>query len=437
MNRILTTLHTHKLLITISVALLVIIAFIIFVSTLNATTNTNLEAESGTQTNITQISDASASASTAIKFSPPSSGNLTCDYNVTTANFSTQLSAATAGQVICLASGGYGTFAGTNKAVTITKQPGATPSMDLDLRAGDKDFTIDNLTISGGNISGNSGNYSDANNPKNITIRNSAFTGALNIEYIANSNILLASNTHNNIDTNSTCTAAPGRIWLSYGGQTASGVTIQDSLFAGGNTDGIQAGTGFTALRNEFRNINEKSANDCAHTDAVQLLGADRAVLRGNYIHHSADGIVAYDGVSNATLEYNVIDLVDGRNGIELYSDTNSIIRYNTLVKRATCAYSGLCGLIDLNHKTVDPAGTGTIVENNIIMAGVNLSNGSTAALNRNNMFVSGALGGNFNGTPVFAGGASPTTWSGYFLGAGSPGLTNATDGGSVGIRNF
>jgi len=437
MNRIFTTIHTYRLPIAVGVASFAIVACIIFVATLNAATNTNLEAESGTQTNVSQVSDTSASGSTAIRFGPVNTDPPTCDYNATTANFSTQLSAAATGKVICLASGSYGTFTGTAKAVTITKQSGATPSMYLEFRSGDKDFTIDGLTITGGDVVGNSGNYSDTNNPKNITIKNSTFTGALQFEYIANSNILLASNTHNNIDTNSTCTASPARIHFSYSGNTTSGVTIQDSLFEGGNTDGIQAGTGFTALRNEFRNIDEKSADDCSHTDAVQLLSANGAILRGNYIHHSADGIVAYDGVSNVTLEYNVIDLVGGRNGIELYSDTNSIIRYNTLVKRSTCEYSGMCGLVDLNHKTVDPAGSGTVVENNIVMAGINLNNGSTASVNRNNMFVSGASGSNFNGTPVFTGGANPTTWAGYFLTAGSPGLTNATDGGRVGIRNF
>lgn len=339
--------------------------------------------------------------------------------------------------MICLATGNYGTFTGTNKAVTITKQDGATPAMAFSFGTGDRSFTLDGMTITSGAIAGNSSNYSDSNNPKDITVKNSTFTGGLRIEYIANANILFDSNTHNNIDNNSDCTAAPGRIWFPFSSSTPTGVTIRNSLLDGGNTDGIQAGTGFTAINNEFRNIEEKSSSDCAHTDAIQLLWAPRSVLRGNYIHDSSDGIVAYDGVEEATIECNVVDVRSGRYGIELYADDSSIVRGNTFVKRSSCAYSGLCGIIELNHKSTDPAGVGTIVKDNIVMGGINLVDGSAAASNRNNMLVSGASGSNFNGTPIFVGGSNPTSWAGYFLASNSPGLTGAIDGGRVGIRNF
>jgi hypothetical protein len=95
---------------------------------------------------------------------PPTSA---CNLNATTSNFARQVAAATAGQVICLASGNYGTWTGTNKAITVTKQSGAMVTMGIDFTTGNNGFTIDGLTIAGGRI---------INGAKNITIKNSAFT---------------------------------------------------------------------------------------------------------------------------------------------------------------------------------------------------------------------------------------------------------------------
>jgi hypothetical protein len=353
----------------------------------------------------------------------PPSGS--CDATATTANFAAQVSATAAGKVLCLASGSYGSWGGTNKAITVKAQSGAAVSMSINFGTSSGNFTLDGVTVNGGSITGN------ATAPKNITVRNSTFTGALVIDGVANSNILLDHNTHNNINNNSSCTAVPGRIHFAYGSNTPSGVTIQNSLMDGGNTDGIQAGTGFTAINNEFRNITEKSSSDCAHTDAVQLIGAKGAVLRGNYIHNTADGIVAYDGIDSAIIENNVIDLVSGRFGIELYSDNGSIVRGNTLKYGTGCAYVA-CGQIILDHKSADPAGKGTVIENNIASA-ISLNNGSTAAVNRNNMLRSGASGSNFIGTPVFVGGTNPTTFEGFKLVSSSAGK-GSVSGVDVGI---
>ena len=57
---------------------------------------------------------------------------VSCNLDATIADFASQVSAATVGQVICLASGDYGTWNGTNKAITITKQSGATATMRID-----------------------------------------------------------------------------------------------------------------------------------------------------------------------------------------------------------------------------------------------------------------------------------------------------------------
>ena len=74
-------------------------------------------------------------------------------------------------------------------------------------------------------------------------------------------------------------------------------------------------------------------------TDPIQLIGAPNSLVRGNYIHNASDGIVAYDSLDHATITDNVIDLVSGRWGIELYADNGSVVSHNTLVYGTGCEY--------------------------------------------------------------------------------------------------
>jgi hypothetical protein len=342
-----------------------------------------------------------------------------CDRNATTSTLASQVSAATAGQVLCLATGNYGTWDGTNKAIVLRPADGATVNMSLEATTGDAGFTLDAMKL---------GDSSITNGAKNITVRNSAFSGPMILDGLANSNVLLDHNTHNNISTCSGC--APARVALPYSCTTFSGVTVSNSTFSGGNADGIQAGCGLNILSNTFDNIHESGPSDSAHTDPIQLTGAPNSVVRGNYIHNASDGIVAYDSLDHATITDNVIDLVNGRWGIELYADNGSIVSHNTLVYGAGCEYAA-CGWIILDHKTTNAAGKGTVVTDNIATA-VSLNNGSTAAKNTNNMVRQGASGGNFAGTPTYT---SPGSYSGYHLKSGSPGIARASDGANVGIR--
>jgi Right handed beta helix region len=342
-----------------------------------------------------------------------------CDRNATTSTFAAQVSAATAGQVLCLASGSYGTWAGTNKAITLRPADGATASMSLEATTGDAGFTIDALKM---------GDSSITDGAKNITVRNSAFSGPMILDGLANANVLLDHNTHNNISTCSGC--APARVALPYSCTTFSGVTVSNSTFSGGNADGIQAGCGLNILSNTFDNIHESGPNDSAHTDPIQLIGAPNSLVRGNYIHNASDGIVAYDSLDHATITDNVIDLVNGRWGIELYADNGSVVSHNTLVYGTGCEYAA-CGWIILDHKTANAAGKGTVITDNIATA-VAENNGSTAAKDTNNMVRQSAAGGNFTGTPTYT---SPGSYSGYHLAGGSPGAAKAGDGANVGIR--
>ena len=91
-----------------------------------------------------------------------------CAFKATPSNFASRVLAASGGQTICLASGNYGTWSGTNKAITIAAASGASPQMVIAFKSGASAFTLNGMTNLSGTIDGGS----------NITIQNSAFTNA-------------------------------------------------------------------------------------------------------------------------------------------------------------------------------------------------------------------------------------------------------------------
>jgi hypothetical protein len=344
-----------------------------------------------------------------------------CDLQATPATFAERFAAASAGQVVCLESGRYGTFSGAHKPgrVTVRARDGASVRMKLELSAA-SNITLAGLTIPAARLTGDT---------HDLTIRNSDFTGYLSIDGLVDANVLLDHNTHLDIDSPDG-SGPPARIHLSYSAARPSGVTVRDSLLAGGDSDGIQSGVGLEIIGNEFRDIVEHGPN---HTDAIQLIGARGTVVRGNYIHRSSSGIVAYDGIEGALIEDNVIDLPGRPWGIELYSDAGSTVRHNTL-KPGACQWNLPCGIIELNRKPEDPAGHGTIVTDNVA-SDISTQNGSTAATRHHNLLASGAFDGDISGSPQFAKTGDPTRYAGFRLGHASPGRNAASDGSDVGIR--
>jgi hypothetical protein len=156
-------------------------------------------------------------------------------------------------------------------------------------------------------------------------------------------------------------------------------------------------------------------------------------VVRGNYIHHTATGIVAYDGLSRATIEDNVLDLRGLRPwGIELYSDDSSIIRHNTLTY-GSCDFNLPCGIIDVSRKTADDAGRGTVLVDNIATE-ISVGNGSGVAERHHNLLRQGSQTGEVSGSPAFLGGTSPASYAAFRLAAGSLGIGAASDASDIGI---
>lgn len=340
-----------------------------------------------------------------------------CDLNASPSTFSSVLAGASDGQTICLATGNYGTFQGTSKAVTIKAADGASPAMQINLASGDANFTIDGLRSMGGDVGAG---------VHDVTIRNSTFSSWIDFYSGPTPNFVLDHDTFNNID--SPRGAPNARVGLHYGGSTPSGVTLENSLLSGGDSDGVHTGVAVNVIDNEFANICE-GPSSYNHTDAMQFEGSLGGVVRGNYFHDRCSGqmLTSYDGGTQGVLiEGNVLDTLRPA-ALEFYSDDGSIIRHNTLVWHppSQCEYSQNCGQIDLNRKAADPAGRNTQVYDNVT-TGVGVNNGSTVARSDHNV----------SGVDVpYVGGATPNTYSGFHLAPGSVGVGAASDGTNVGIR--
>ena len=219
---------------------------------------------------------------------PPAPPVITCSSYATTANFKSQVSAAATGQTLCLASGDYGTWSGTNKAITVAAAPGASPTMNIEFGSGASGFTLYGMSEMGGDITSGA---------SNITIVNSVFTDPLVITGLSNANIMLNHDSFNGQEMSSNCSGQPARIHVAYNnGSTPTGVTVENSTFVdppGGlpnSMDGIQTGSGMVIRNNVFENILDNGG--CNHQDSIQAVNATGVVVIGNLFINDEDGFV-------------------------------------------------------------------------------------------------------------------------------------------------
>jgi Concanavalin A-like lectin/glucanases superfamily/Right handed beta helix region len=349
--------------------------------------------------------------------------------HATPANLSSVFGSAQAGDTVLLASGSYGTFQGGMKPgmVTLAPEPGATPTMGVNFMPA-ANITLDGIAITGLTI-GNASSH-------DLTVRNSSFNQAqANIRTgdLSNANILFDHNTHVGFVKCSSC--GEGRVFLPGKTGQPSGVTIQNSYFAGGNSDGIQnGGRGVQILNNEFTGIHQIDGADGVHADAIQLYGSSSTVIRGNYMHDVADGIMAPDGTDHEVIQDNVM-LTDGYPfAITMESDNGSIVQHNTLPD-GSCDYNDHCGILRLGSKSGQPGGTGTVIKDNIL-SDISVPEGSQSNAEENyNLITSGSSGKGAQdqrGAPRFVGGTGPGS---YILAAGSLGKGTASDGADRGAR--
>jgi hypothetical protein len=272
--------------------------------------------------------------------------------------------------------------------------------------------SVRNMTITGGQITGSS---------HDVTVGGSNFTGLLLIDTnAANANVVLNGNRHVDLDAD----GLPARVTVTSRG-VPSGVTVANSLFQGGDSDGVRPDAdSVQVIGNEFADIVDKGAN---HADPIQFYGAKRAVIRGNYFHNAGGNISAYimqaDGGVGNVIEDNVFGAGRGVTyAITLYSDDGTVIRHNTM-QPGTCDFNTPCGTLSLGNKSGDPVSRGTVIRDNI-MAVIGGGNGTYTADHNLNTVQS---------KPVFAGPLN--IYAGFRLAAGSPGRGGASDGLDVGIR--
>jgi hypothetical protein len=342
------------------------------------------------------------------------------EQHATTANLSSVVASAQAGDVVHLAAGTYSQVAGA-KAGRVTLVPEAGASVSLSLGATASNLVVSGVTMPGGTLRG----------AHDITIANTTFTDTLNIvSTIANANILIDHDVFNNI---SPCGSCPeGRVTVTTEGSKPpgpSGVTISNSVFSGGNSDGVQitgnANGVVVGPGNEFFNLAQSSAT---HTDSIQLYGASDTTITGNYVHDAAEGIMAPDGGDSGFLhiENNVFSRID-QQGVYLGFKPGLVLNHNT--------FSAGVMLHDDPTKGGSPT-VGAIIKNNILLNGVAKQNlmGNAIAVEDYNLLAGGSGAHDIKaGKPTFAVGA-PTTFAGWLLAPGSIGAKAADDGADMGI---
>ena len=367
---------------------------------------------------------------------PPRVGT-DCDRKAADASqLSSGFAAARPGQTICLTSSGdYGEFRAGRKGgmVVVRRGPNAEPRMSIDFTDA-RNVRVEGVTIDGGSITGSS---------RDISIRRSRFTGIFVIETgQPRANIVLDRNTH--IGINFQSDAAAGRVTTQDcddGGSSGpgSGITIRNSLFRGGDSDGVRPDCDrVRVLNNEFADIEDRGDN---HADPIQFYGASRAIVRGNYFHNSGGEISAYimqaDGGRGNVIEDNVFAAGGHIYAITLYSDNGSAIRHNTF-QGGSCNAGTRCGILNLGNKSGQRGGQGTAIRANVLTAISASSNGEGGGgamyTSGDNLIARGTLRpGDVRGTPRYRGPLN--TYLGFRLAVRSAGRRIAPGGRPAGIR--
>lgn len=355
--------------------------------------------------------------------------------NATPSTFAAQVSASSSGDTILLATGSYGTWSGTSKAITIKADAGAAATMSPELSTGDANFTLDGLTLNGD--SDPSGEIDIDNDVHDVTIRNSTITDTVKVTG-DRSGPLLFDNVHFDAHVSDCAGGCLPALWIGPGGTAHdTKIVVRNSLFTHSPGDGIQAGSAFTVTDSEFHVTNDGACDSC-HTDSIQLFGGQAddgtgsTILR-DYIHDGgtdSDGIVEFDGGGHHDIEDNVIAR-EQLFGMDLGNDSASKVIHNTIVMA-----NSRTG-IDMTSKNT-PGSSGETIRDNVIpsieFTGGGCNCTATPAAYDHNL-IPGASSPNIAGAPTFVGGSSPTTYAGFALASGSAGKGAASDGLDAGAR--
>jgi hypothetical protein len=281
----------------------------------------------------------------------------------TPANFDLVFARARAGDTVVLSAGDYGTFRGAIKPGMVTVRParGAAVTMAVEFNPA-ANITLDGLRITSLEIADSRSH--------DLIVRNSRFDGSqavIRTSDLSHADVLLDRNAF--VGFNKCAKCYEGRVTLVGRSATVSGVTISNSTFSRGNSDGIlNGGDGVRILGNHFTNIHQVDGADGVHADAIQLYGSRGTVIRGNVMRNVADGIMAPDGTDHEVIERNVI-VTDGYPyAITLGGDAGSIVSNNRLPGGA-CHYNQRCGTLRIGPGNNGASSEGTVVRGNTLGA--------------------------------------------------------------------
>ena len=351
------------------------------------------------------------------------------------ADLSTVLTRAASGSVVCLDSGSYGnlTLTSVQKRTDVTVQPARGARVAIGRLTFEMVAHI-RFTGAGGSMSvgGLELDASD-NEPRwshDLAFDHLTWTAASNVRARAtNQSLLFDHDVFDNLGIG----LWEGRITVRGYEQTKSvGVTISNSHFAGGCSDGIQVIGDAYGVQigpgNEFTDIRQGGC-DPVHADPIQLYGGNGTVVTGNYFHDNGDGsggIMSGGGDDYVTVANNVfVCSCIYPLSISTAGADDWTIQHNTFIAGS------------MRFETYDgDTPSGNIVRDNVFAAGGGIDSGvRTYGVGDHNLNSGDPGVGNVKGSPVFVGGKKPTSYAGFRLAADSPGKRAASDGGDMGIR--
>jgi hypothetical protein len=377
-------------------------------------------------------------------------GPVTCNRTASTATFTAQLAAATAGQTLCLTAGAYTDFPkkdSESPGVTIRPAEGvARENVRITIAwnhpATSADWvTFDDVAITASTMSAPA---------TNITFRDVEFVAAINIDTsggiycgtcpaMDEANILIEGSDFTESDCPAaTCHLNHGRLVIFGPDVNDAAITVRDNHFFGGVCgDGIQiggqGGNGVLIQGNLFDNMLQSSCDalvavEPPHIDPLQGVGSTGWIFEDNYIRNSSTGVVNYDGSSSNTIVRNNVIEANG-DAVCLGNMTDGTVEHNTII-------SGNIILCE-NHGH-DPSTNVTWRDNIMAHNFDRIEGGSTFAVNDYNLCITGTCDGahTINGQPpVWVDGATPTNFAGFTLAPGSPGRSVASDGTNIGVN--
>jgi hypothetical protein len=210
--------------------------------------------------------------------------------------------------------------------------------------------------------------------------------------------------------------------------------------------DGIQiAGqeSGTRILNNEISGKQQADGSACApygggcpHTDGIQWVSdSSDMVVSGNYMHGNTDDLQQDDGTNtNITVTNNVFAVADTSvRSVQVSGWHGGRFSHNTMNSLATW---------DSNHDG-EPTSNVTLTDN-VFVGGFGY--GSTTAdtgqfsnesYNLTTDCPNSCGPHDIKGRPTFAGGAKPSSYTGWELASGSLGVGNASDGQNRGADDF